>query len=539
VNQCELERFALDYQPPETPSASAYNRAPVVQAWQDGDKFDGGFGPTQLLTMDYWTLRERSNQLFRENIYARGLINRLITNEIGPGLFPATRPEQLVLGLTEDQLSEWSEVVQARFNLWAENPDQCHWLQDDTFGAIQRAARTEALICGDVLVVARMSPKTKLPQIQLVSGARVQNPLLSSAKLSDGHRVDHGVERDSRGRVVAYWVKQKHDLTETQRISARGARTGRRIAWMVYGTPKRLDHVRGEPLLSIMLQSLKEIDRYRDSAQRKAVINSIMAMFIKKTEDKMGTMPLTSGATKRGKIDTTGPDGEPRKFNVTEQLPGLVLEELQQGEEPVLLGGQGTDVNFGSFEESIVQAIAWANEIPPEILKLAFSNNYSASQAAINEFKIYLNKIWIDFGQTFCHRIYVEWLVSEVLRGRIEAPEFLAAWRDPQRQDEYSAWTSCNWYGTIKPSTDMLKAAKASELLVANGWSNHTKEARNLTGTGFRENAKRLAHENELLIEAMRPMAEFKRQYRAELEEEPTKEETELNAMLDGYLDDQ
>ena len=120
-----------------------------------------------------------------------------------------------------------------------------------------------------------------------------------------------------------------------------------------------------------------------------------MAMFIKKTEDKPGTLPVTGGAVRRDKAVTTDSDGGTRKFNMASHVPGLVIEELQHGEEPVLKGGEGTDVNFGTFEEAIIQAVAWTNEIPPEILKLAFSNNYSASQAAINEFKIYLNKVLV------------------------------------------------------------------------------------------------------------------------------------------------
>lgn len=48
----------------------------------NGEKFPGGFGITNIFTTDYWTLRVRSEQLFKDNLYAKGLIRRLITNEI-------------------------------------------------------------------------------------------------------------------------------------------------------------------------------------------------------------------------------------------------------------------------------------------------------------------------------------------------------------------------------------------------------------------------------------------------------------------------
>ena len=257
----------------------------------DGGKFWGGFGTTQLFDVDYWTLRQRSAQLFTENLYARGLIRRLVTNEINTGLTPESAPDEDIIGVPEDSLNDWTESVENRFGIWGKIPELCDWKHTSTFGAIQRAARAEALISGDVLVVLRQSQRTGLPMVQLVSGNKVQTPLGGETGLRKGHVIRHGVELDTVGRVAAHWIKQ--DDGTFKRMPAFGEKSGRRISWLVYGTDKRLDDVRGQPLLSIVLQSLKEIDRYRDSAQRKAVINSVLAMFIKKGQDKAGTLPVT------------------------------------------------------------------------------------------------------------------------------------------------------------------------------------------------------------------------------------------------------
>jgi capsid protein len=86
------------------------------------------------------------------------------------------------------------------------------------------------------------------------------------------------------GRHVAYWVSQKGHVEAL-------ARVGREVwappSWLVYGTDKRFDHVRGKPILSLVLQSLKEIDRYRDSTQRKALVLSMLAMFVAKGETSL------------------------------------------------------------------------------------------------------------------------------------------------------------------------------------------------------------------------------------------------------------
>jgi len=499
----------------EDMESSAHLGSSIDHGWNNreftGSKFLGGFGETVLYNLDYWTLRNRSSQLFTENLYARGIIFRLITNEINSGLVPDSAPDEVVLDQSEETLTDWSETVENLFRLWGRSTQVCDWKGESTFGGLQRAARMEALISGDVLVVLRPSRKFGLPQVQLVSGNQIQTPLMTEFKPRAGNTILHGVERDKTHRVVAYWVRQEDN--KFKRLSAFGEQSGRKIAWLVFGNETRLDDVRGMPLLAVILQSLKDVDRYRDASQRKAVINSILAVFVKKTEDKMGSLPFTGGAAARTTVETATPGADPRPYNIESHVPGLIMQELQTGEEPVGFHNQGIDEKFGDFESSITQAIAWALEIPPEILRLSFSNNYSASQAAINEFKIYLQKVWTVWGETFCAPIYQEWLINQTLLGRIETPGFLEAWRDPKQHDVFAAWSLADWYGSVKPSTDMLKQAKGSQLVVSEGWSTNQKEARGITGTDFRSNIKKLTRENELKVKAARPLAEFRAEF--------------------------
>lgn len=515
-----------------TAAATLGLQAPVLQTILDGDKFPGGFGVTQIQHLDYWTLRARSDQLFNDNLYARGLLRRLITNEISTGVAPESCPDDEVLGVSEDDIADLTENIESRFHIWGKNPKLCDWNQRETFGARQRSARIEALVGGDVLVVLRSRPPMALPAIQLVRGDKVRTPFGGGENARKGHKIRHGVETDAQGRVVAHWVIK--DDGEFERIPAFGPKTGKRLSWLVFGTEKRIDDVRGMPLLGLILQSLKELDRYRDSAQRKAVVNSVLAMFIKKTQDKQGTFPITGGAVRNDTIVKTDGDGTARNFTISQQVPGIIAQELQVGEEPVGFHSQGTDINFPVFEEAIIATIAWANEIPPEILRLAFSNNYSASQAAINEFKIYLNKFWSDWGETFCTPIYTEWLISEVLNQKIVIPGFIEAWRDPEQYDIFGAWILVDWYGSIKPSTDMLKQAKGSKLLVEHGWSTNAREARGTTGTKFSRNVKRLKRENQQLVEALRPLAEFKQEFGDDSAELAT---DAINSAVDNITD--
>ena len=477
-------------------------------AIQDGDKFLGGFGDTRINWKDYWTLRARSVQLFEENLYARGIVRRLITNEINTGLTLEALPESLILGIDVETLRDWSDGVEARFTMWSERKDLVDYRKQRNFAELQRTARMQALIDGDVLVVERIDRRTGLPMTQLIDGAVVQSPIGTDHTLAAGHEIKEGVELDPRERQVAYWIRKKDNTFE--RLPAYGSRSGRRIAWLMYGIENRMCETRGTPLLALILQSMRELDRYRDSTQRKAVLNSMLAMFIKKDKDKMGSLPMQGSAVRRDTVDGTTDGGTPtQNVRLSSHIPGLIIEELQVGEEPQGFGNQGIDEKFGDFEEAILQGIAWALEIPPEILRLSFSSNYSASQAALQEFKIYLNKARSEFATNFCQPIYVDWLIGEVLNNRVIINGFVEAWRNPAAYDVYGAWIQSDWTGAIKPSTDPVKQVKAMQDMVDAGFITRTRAARELTGTKFDRNVQILARENAALVEANRPMVEL------------------------------
>lgn len=476
--------------------------------WQDGEKYPGGFGPTQLLTADYWTLRARSVQLFEENHYARGVIRRLVTNVINTGLHLEATPQESILGYPADGLAEWAETTETLFELWANEPGVCDFQERLTFGALQQAAFVEALIAGDVLVMLQQDPRSKLPRLRLISGSAVQTPLISSGKSANGNKIVHGVEVDANGRHVAFYVTQPDG--GSKRIAAYGEKSGRRLAWLAYATEKRLDDVRGKPILSLMLQSLKEIDRYRDATQRKAWLNAILAMYIQKDVAKPGTRGMASNATKRGRETIIDTAGEARSFRTQEHIPGLILDELQVGEEPKAFQTNGTTEEFGKFEEAVIQSVAWHLEIPPETLTLAFSSNYSASQAATNEFKLYLNKANTAWAECFCQPVYADWLLSSVLADRIKARGFLDAWRDYYAQAHvYSAWVCADWAGQIKPAIDLVKVMKAAEIALDLGLTTRARLSRESFGMKFSRVVPQLGRENIALAAAKKPLAEL------------------------------
>lgn len=470
----------------------------IIDSIFNGDKFPGSFGPTKLFNwVDYWELRKRSAQLFKENTYARGMIRRLLRNEINTGLSAESNPISDIIGLTEDEASEWAEIRETDWNLWGNTSEQCDFLKKDTIGKIAENCRQTALVSGDCLVVLRINRITGLPMVQLIDGSNIRSPF---GKTKHGNnRIVHGVELDSNDRHVAFHVSSwKDGKFESKRIPATGEKSGRKIAWLVYGSDKKLNEVRGEPILAIALYMLKEIDRYRDSEQRAAVVNAMLPLFIKKTEKSNGGAGFGQGAIRKDEVVVTDSNGETREVNFASNLPGTV-KEMAYGQEPVSFNTQRPNVNMGKFEEIIINAIAWMLEIPPEIAKLLFQSNFSASRQANNEFNIYLQYRFKIFGDEFYQPIYKEHLISSVLLNQINAPGFIEAFRNKKDWKVVAAWCNTFWAGLSRPSVDIKKDVAAAGEGLKIGVGDYDFWNRRITGKSFKDMVRsRTKQEKEL-----------------------------------------
>lgn len=489
---------------------SEYYVEDLYNAIFDGEKFPGSFGATKDFTfVDYWTLRRRSVQLFKENSYAKGAIRRLLANEIHTGLNLEANPISELVGLSEDDAIKWAEGSELNFNLWAKDRIQCDYYQEKTFGALQREARQTALISGDCLVILRANIKTGIPMIQLIDGANVQASL--DVKVRQGNYIKNGIEYNSRDRIVAYWVQNITEqgigdfstpIIESKRVPAFGEKSGKKIAWLILGTDKLIDENRGEPILSAVLYMLKELDRYRDSEQRAATINAMIPLFIKKTVPGAGSRPMGAGATRRDSATVTDSStGEKRSFNISNNLPGQVIDELTVGEEPVSFNTQRPNTGYKVFEDTIINAFAWCLELPPEILRLLFQSNFSASRQANNEFNVYLQYIFWKFGSDFCQPIYNEQLFASVLNGDIKTDKIIDAKRAGERKI-VNAWTNAEWSGLSRPSVDILKDAKAAVETIGLRIATYNFWCRRITGMSFRNTTQKLARETKLLERA-------------------------------------
>lgn len=473
-----------------------------------GEKYPGGLGNFDSITdIDYNTLRRFSYNLFTKNRYAKGLVQRLVTNVIHRGLGLESDPNAKILGLDDDFLNAWTDDVETKFELWGSSKEAVSWNAQSDFPSIQEDVYRTALLSGDVLVVLRQHEKTKLPVIQLLDGSYLHTPLDASKK-EKNNEIRRGVEIDSNGRHIAFYIKDFKDKSgqKSIRILAKGKNTGRRIAWLVYSSKIRLDDVRGIPLLAIIIQAIRELDRYSDAEQRAAVLNAILAFSIERDSDGMKSAGFNRYAAKKDNIDINqGETTEPKQAQINQYLPGVILENLEKGEKLASFSAARPNVNYRAFEEAMMASFAWVSEMPPNIFRLAFSSNYSASTGEVNEFKLFLDKERSRLATGFHKMFYPEWLLDMVLNDQIIAPGFLEAWRS-DNFFEYQAWIVSQWFGAIKPSMRFNQDIKGYRDAVEAAFITRGYATRALFGVRPETVWRRLEKENAQYVKAMQPL---------------------------------
>jgi capsid protein len=484
--------------------------------YYDGSNFFDGVGGMvdEIGNLDYWTLRKRSSALFYGNLYARGIIRRMVTDIINTGLEPESTPEASILGIQEDILEAWSEHVETLWKLYGESKEIVDYKGSREEGELQAQIYTEALIAGDCLVVNRLHPETNLPQLQIVNGDRVRTP---NEYAMDDAVVD-GVRIEKRsGKHLGYYVYNGTvDLFDDSwtYIPAVGAKSGRMTAWMVYGPDKREDGVRGEPLLGIAIQALKDIQDVKGSTQLKEKINAQIVLAVERS-GPVKTKFATGGAMATGSV-TGDATGATPPVPLVKLAPGMLLQGLEPGEKLEVHAPGGSSAGFGPFEAAVMVGVAWGLQIPPEILLMSFNKAYSASQAANNKWRTYITKERARFSAAHCKNHHGEWFISSILSGKIAAAGFLDALADSKQYDIRRAWMKTEWFGYVEPTVDPVKHVTASKLAVAECLSTRTREARQHNGSKFTHNVRRVGKENQLLADAMRPLLQLQNDFGAD-----------------------
>lgn len=472
-----------------------------------------GYNPKKLgykadIGANLSTLRDRSADLAINTPVGTAAINTSTTHTVGAGLNVFPRPKFQILGIPAEDARAWARKVRAEFDLWADSKD-CDIYRKNNLYDMQSIAYQGYLTDGDSFAVFRRKPTTlDMPytlRLQLIEGNRVSNPLTTSTYATgdptgvealnsdNGNRILNGVEIDTDGAIVAYWVSNQVPgepvsslLTTWARVEAYGKRTSIPNVLQI-SNDTRPEQYRGVPYLAPVIETLKQVYRYTNAELTSAIIKSYFALFF--TEAVTNSGSLNDMLADNGVDDSTEPVVDVSEYNLG---PGT-LNALPKGVDVKSVDASNAQSTFEVFSTQLIKQVGAALNQPYEVLMKNFNSSYSASRAAMlqawEEYK--LRRKW--FARDFCQPIYEVWLMEAVANGRIEAPGFFD---DPLIR---KAWCNADWFGPTMSILDPVKDMNGSTLRVENGVSTREREAAEMTGTDLEENIAQLAFEKQLM----------------------------------------
>ena len=157
------------------------------------------------------TLRERSEDLVRNNPLACGIIGNYVSNVVGTGLSCAPQVDRATLGLSEDQAEALQVQLLGEWKVHTETPFFDAACEQNIYEQ-QATVLRGALTRGDIFAFVVASKARNAPYsfaVQLVEGDRIQNP----NNEPDSDALVQGIKRDASGVEIGCWVARHHPGT--------------------------------------------------------------------------------------------------------------------------------------------------------------------------------------------------------------------------------------------------------------------------------------------------------------------------------------
>lgn len=484
-------------------------RYPVVNKVWDGEKTLGELGAVVRNIPDYDRLRLRSYDAYATKDIVKTFASKYFYWTIGSGLKLQCEPNRNVLeteGISNFDFAKFQKEVESRFMVYA-NSKECDFLKEKNLHQLAMDFFQGTYLGGDTLCIIRYD-KNGI-NAQFVSGEHIRNPEIGSDYVSlaekAGNRIEHGIEIDARGKHIAYYVnvkpKSKELINEYERIPAYGAKTGKRLAWIISGEKICPDHIRSVPAISQSLEKINKLDRYTEASVTKAEQATNIVYTVVHDKDSTGESPTDNHIKRRsGIVVGEIPDG----FVLADGIANRITETTSGQGINMPIGSKlesfSTDIetNFGEFQESVFGTISAGQDIPPEVAMQKYSSNYSASRAAINSFGYIISIKRENFANQFYIPFYKLWLEYQILTNKINVPNYVDNIENFMVTESLS---QCRFIGKNMPHIDPLKEAKSIELMLQLKLISREQASELLNMGSWEDNFKKNLEEEKIIPE--------------------------------------
>lgn len=263
-------------------------------------------------------LRDRARALYQNVPYVTRGCDGLVSARVGSGIeIFSTSQRKLTKRRYEAILKQWKRECDA---------DSVHWLD----GMIA-AADLAVVVDGECLIRRRIRQGGVLPlKLQLL-----EIDWLDSTKIGptpNGGQIINGIEYDSLGRVVAYWLYDSHpgDPFRTGRIASQPVPAADVIH---YYDPKRIGQGRGITRLAPIIARTRDLSLYEDAEDARKNLESRLGIVASGSADSLA-QPMPGASTVTASQLAAGDLGQIPSGGILELPPGLNVTPFQPTSPP-------------------------------------------------------------------------------------------------------------------------------------------------------------------------------------------------------------
>jgi len=318
------------------------------------------------------SLRAWSRKLVRDNAYAWGVVDTIVSSVVGCGITVQSMVE-------ESDGSDIEDVNWLRDETWQRWCEVCDINGQYTFDEMQRMAQREIVEAGEVLIhmvttrgkeyrgISRPVPFA----LELVEADRLAADKDTYAIARDGgKRIVRGVELDELGKPIAYWIYPQHPNApqgwnrEPVRIEAKNIRHLFRR--------DRVGQSRGVTWFAPVMSWIRDLGVYVDNELQASAVASCFGVAIK-TE---GSFPGLSGeSTEADTVDDNG--------NTFEYLEPAMVARLRPGESIESINPGRPNSASEPWINLMLRGIAVGTGLSYEVVARDYSKtNYSSSRTS-------------------------------------------------------------------------------------------------------------------------------------------------------------
>lgn len=439
----------------------------------------------------------RTRDLIRNNGYAQSTVYSFLDNVVGHFFNLQPKPSYLLLDRDFKWSADYAKILKARWAAWA-NSTYCYadYYDDSSFVQLLRQATYNYIVDGECLGVIRYragAGRYRL-KLQLISPERLSTP---DAERSNPDVID-GVKTDKNGRVVGYYICDKHPNdtgTKTWKFISKRSTTGRKQVIHLFDK-ERPGQKRGRSIFAPVIQQFKLLDDYKITENERAIAQAMFAAVISSDMPSADAFAALGGELDDEELSPmehyVGMQADFKDSSGGLAINGSKVAHLATNESLDIIKSDSPNTAYGQFTDANVREIASGTGLSYEQTSKDYSKTtYSSARTAMIETSKRFNTMRSDCPQKLANEIYALWLEEDL--------ELVSGYPDAtvERFATFpAAWVGAAWLSPGKGEIDPLKQSQASANNLKIGRTTHADEAADI-GKDYDEVLEQRAYENE------------------------------------------